>query len=153
MAEVHVAVLHVERPEADLVDGETVDLDLGPDNEDSFGLDRYCALDGGDYDKTSAMLLRAGFTPHDSMLDDSESETVTVPVVVLGVTVPHTALRDSGGVDLTVQSGGQVVSIGGGRQFVLEGKDYDETCAALRAAGFDLHRRILEALAQATLGR
>lgn len=152
MAQMHVAVLHVERPEAELVDGEAVVLDLAPDGEDSFGLDRYCALDGGDYDKTCAALLGAGFAPHDPVFGELQSAAATVPVVLLGVTVPETELRDSAGVDLTVQSGGQVVSIGGGRQFALEGKDYDETCSALRGAGFDLHRGMLDALAQATLG-
>ena len=150
MAEMHVAVLHVERPEAELADGRTVVLDLAPESEGSFGLDRYCALDGGDYDETCAALLGAGFAPHDQTLDDLESATAAVPVVLLSVTVPETALRDSGRVDLTVQPGGQVVSIGGGKRFAFESKNYDETCAALLEAGFGLHRGMLDALAQAT---
>lgn len=152
MAEVQVAVLHVERPETELMDGRTVTLELSPESEGSFGLDRYCALDGGDHGETRAALRGIGFTPHERLGDASGPATVVVPVVLLSVTVPTTALRGGGAVDLTVGSGGSVVSIGGGQQFALEGKDYDETCAALLSAGFDLHRRVLDALEQATLG-
>lgn len=152
MAEVQVAVLHVERPETELIDGRTVALDLSPESAGSFGLDRYCALDGGDYEETEAALRSIGFTSHGRVGDVSESAVAAVPVVVLSVAVPEAALRASGGVDLTVGPGGSVVSIGGGQQFALEGKDYDETCAALLSAGFDLHRRVLDALEQATVG-
>lgn len=47
----HVAVLHVERPDSELVDGGIVILDPAVDGEDSFGSDRYCALDGGDHNE------------------------------------------------------------------------------------------------------
>lgn len=151
MAEVQVAVLHVERPETELTDGRTVALDLSSESEGSFGLDRYCALDGGDHEATRTALRGAGFALHDRVGDASGPATAAVPVVLLSVTVPETALC-GGGVDLIVGPGGSVVSIDGGQRFVLEGRDYDETCAALQGAGFDLHRRVLDSLEQATLG-
>lgn len=153
MAQLHVALLHVERPASELVECDSAALDLDSDGMDSFGSDRYCALDGGDHDESYAALLDAGFAPHDPVLDVLKPEAVKVPVALLSVKVPETSLSDRGGVDFTVQSGGQVTSIGGGRQFLLAGKNYEETCSELRGAGFDLHRNMLDALAQATTRR
>lgn len=153
MAERHVAVLYVERPEADLAAGNSDIPSLACLADASFGSDRYGAFDGGDYSGTCAALMGIGFVPYDQVLAVLEPATSAVPVAVQIVTAPELAPGCSGGADWAIQFDDAPVFIGGGQEFTLEGKDYDETCAALRGGGFGLHENLLDALSQATVGR
>ena len=70
-------------------------------------------------------------------------------IAVLHIEVPAGTLNAKGEIDLTVGPGGDVVSISGDRYFVLEGADYEQTCAALLKAGFTTHDRVLDAISEA----
>lgn len=121
-AERYVAVLQVRRPRADLRDGWHVDLAAPPTAEAAASMYSYFARGGADTEQMRVALEHIDFVPY-----DHTSEAV-VHVSVLQVPVPE---------QVTGSDGSVVTALW--RRFVLPGRNFSETCAALQSAGCTVH--------------
>lgn len=117
-----MAVLQVRRPHADLRDGWHVDPAVPPTGEAAAGMECYFARGGADTEQMQVALEHMDFVPNDHPGDS------VVHVRVLRVPVPE-----------RVASGDESVGASLWRRFVLPGRDFSETCAALQSAGCTVH--------------